>query len=404
LNLEWIPDAIISLMKRFDQAGYELVLVGGAVRSYYAGEVPKDWDLSTSATPEDMVDLSEEWGMRTIPTGIRHGTLTWIVAGYHLEITTYRVEGTYEGYRRPLEMTFTDNVYQDLARRDFTMNAMAVHAHMGLLDPFGGRQDLQRGVLRAVGDPKIRLAEDALRSFRAIRFASRYGMHVDPMLREALNTEGGKVRFLSGERVKQELDLILASDQWQAGVAGLLEFRLLKDWIPVWSHLHHDDILAGRWKLKTPVTRFAMLMLLADAEVEESDWDLVRLRASKEERKTIHQMLTHDPRVKRAFINDYEVRKLIRQLGKAWVEPYLKLYEVWHGHTEEGRVMLRVLREDPVLEIRDLAISGRDLIDLGLTSGPNVGRWLKACLDLVMKDPDKNTRDALLAYVKKEVG
>lgn len=404
MNLEWIPDSILALMKRFDQAGYELVLVGGAVRSFYAGERPKDWDLSTDATPDEMLALSRAWGIRTIPTGIRHGTLTWVVAGYHLEITTYRVEGTYEGYRRPLEMTFTKELEKDLARRDFTMNAMAFHAKKGLLDPFGGRKDLQRGVLRAVGDPRIRLAEDVLRSFRAIRFASRYGLRLDPDLRAALESEGEKVRFLSGERVKQELDLILTSDSWQVGVAGLLEFRLLKDWIPVWSHLHHDTVMKAEWKVSHHMARFALLMLMTDVELEESDWDLVRLRAGNVERKAVAKLLIQDPRVRHPIREPYEARKLIQKIGKKWVLPYLELYTVWHGETAEAGILQRELKQDPPVDIRELAIRGRDLIDLGLEPGPKIGEWLKQCLEAVVLEPEKNTREDLLAFIKERVG
>lgn len=404
MNLEWIPDSILALMKRFDQAGYELVLVGGAVRSFYAGERPKDWDLSTDATPDEMLALSQAWGIRTIPTGIRHGTLTWVVAGYHLEITTYRVEGTYEGYRRPLEMTFTKVLEADLARRDFTMNAMAFHAQKGLMDPFGGRKDLQRGVLRAVGDPRIRLAEDVLRSFRAIRFASRYGLRLDPDLRAALESEGEKVRFLSGERVKQELDLILTSDSWQVGVAGLLEFRLLKDWIPVWSHLHHDTIMKADWKVSHHMARFALLMLMTDVELEESDWDLVRLRAGNVERKAIAKLLIQDPRVRHPVTEPYEARQLIQKIGKKWVLPYLELYTVWHGETAEADILKRELEQDPPVDIRELAIRGRDLIDLGLQPGPKIGEWLKLCLEAVVLEPKKNTREDLLTFIKERVG
>lgn len=404
MNLEWIPDSILALMKRFDQAGYELVLVGGAVRSFYAGERPKDWDLSTDATPDEMLELSRIWGFRTIPTGIQHGTITWIVSGYHLEITTYRVEGTYEGYRRPLEMTFTKELQEDLARRDFTMNAMAFHAKEGLLDPFGGRKDLQRGVLRAVGDPKIRLAEDVLRSFRAIRFASRYGLRLDPELRNALESEGEKVRYLSGERVKQELDLIMTSDAWQVGVAGLLEFRLLKDWIPVWSHLHQDTILSAKWKVTHHMTRFALLMLMTDVELEESDWDLVRLRAGNVERRAIEKLLRHDPRVKHPITEEYEARKLIQSVGKKWISPYLELYAVWHGETREAELIEHVLEENPVVDIRELAVRGSDLLELGLKPGPGIGDWLKQCLEEVVRDPEMNTRESLIAFIQERVG
>jgi tRNA nucleotidyltransferase (CCA-adding enzyme) len=401
LKFEELPQKIRELMEEFDRAGYELVVVGGAVRSFFAGEEPTDWDLSTSATPEEMLSLSKEKGIRTIPTGIQHGTLTWIVDGLHLEITTYRIEGTYEGYRRPLEMTFTKDLNRDLARRDFTMNAMAYDYKKGLLDPFGGRADFHKKILRAVGDPKIRLAEDALRSFRAVRFATRYGLVLDQKLQEALESEGEKVRHLSGERIKQELDQILEMEAWKSGVSGLLKFRLLRDWIPVWSHLYGEELINQPMAVSGRLTRFAALMLLSDAELEESDWALVRLRASKEERKRMRSLLTHDPRIKRPIQTAYEARRLVLSLGKPILDPWLDLYRNWQGETEEARLIRRVAGDGSVLELKELAIDGRDLIELGFCPGPQLGELLEICLDLVLQSPEKNTKEVLLAAIKK---
>ncbi len=404
MNAEWLPSRILELMKRFDQAGYELVVVGGAVRSFYVGEEPTDWDLSTSATPDEMVGLSREWGIRTIPTGIQHGTMTWVVDGLHLEITTYRIEGTYEGYRRPLEMTFTKDLNLDLARRDFTMNAMAYSYKTGMIDLFGGREDFRDKILRAVGDPKIRLAEDALRSFRAVRFATRYGLAIDEKLSLALSSEGEKVRHLSGERVKQELDLILELEEWKSGVAGLIKYRLLRDWIPVWSHLYEEKLIHRPLVVPGRLARFAALMLLSDAEMEESDWTLVRLRASREEQKIMQSLLAHDPRVKRPIETAYEARRFALGLGNQVLGIWLDLYRVWQGETTEARLVMEVAGDGSVLELKDLAIGGHDLIEMGVRPGPLVGELLAICLDLVLQSPENNRRDVLLATIKKRIG
>lgn len=404
MKAEWLPIRILELMKQFDQAGYELVVVGGAVRSFYVGEEPTDWDLSTSATPDEMLNLSREWGIRTIPTGMKHGTLTWLVDGLHLEITTYRIEGSYEGYRRPLEMTFTKDLKLDLARRDFTMNAMAYSYKRGMIDPFGGREDFQKKILRAVGDPKIRLAEDALRSFRAVRFATRYGLAIDERLSLALSSEGEKVRHLSGERIKQELDLILELEEWKSGVAGLIKYRLLRDWIPVWSHLYEKELIHQPLEVSGRLARYAALMLLSDAEMEESDWSLVRLRASREEQKIMHSLLAHDPRVRRSIETAYEARRLVLSMGNQVLGPWLDLYRVWQGETVEARLVVEVAGDGSVLELKDLAIGGHDLIEMGVRPGPLVGELLAICLDLVLQSPENNKRDVLLATIKKRIG
>jgi tRNA nucleotidyltransferase (CCA-adding enzyme) len=404
LKSDWLPKSIRELMENFDHAGYELVVVGGAIRSFFIGEKPTDWDLSTSATPDEMLELSKLWGIRTIPTGIQHGTLTWIVEGLHLEITTYRIEGTYEGYRRPLEMTFTRDLKQDLARRDFTMNAMAYDLQKGIIDPFGGREDFQKKILRAVGDPKIRLAEDALRSFRAIRFATRYGLVLDQRLEEALDLEGEKVRHLSGERIKQELDLILEMEDWKSGVSGLLKFRLLRDWIPVWSHLYEKEIIDQPMELSERFARFASLMLESDAEPEESDWALVRLRASRKEREMIGSLLVHDPRVKRPIKTAYEARCLVRSLGVLGVEAWLELYSIWQGETEEAILIRQVAGDGTVAELKDLAIGGDDLINMGIQPGRKIGELLMNCLDFVLQSPANNDKEKLQAQIKKWIG
>ena len=404
MKFDHLPHGIRKLMEEFDGAGYELVVVGGAVRSNFIGEEPTDWDLSTSATPDEMLILSKRWEIRTIPTGIQHGTLTWIVDGLHLEITTYRIEGSYEGYRKPLEMTFTKDLNRDLARRDFTMNAMAYGLKKGIVDPFGGQADFHKKVLRAVGDPKIRLAEDALRSFRAIRFATRYGLALDQKLEEALDLEGEKVRHLSGERIKQELDLILEMEAWKSGVSGLLKFRLLRDWIPVWSHLYKEEIIHQSLDVSGRLARFAALMLLSDAEAEESDWALVRLRASREERKRMQSLLNHDPRVKRPIQTAYEARCLVRSLGKPVVEPWLALYRTWQGETEEATLVTQVAKDGSVAELKDLSIDGRDLIEMGVEPGRQLGDLLLICLDLVLQSPENNNKENLQAEIKKRIG
>ena len=273
-----IPASVCGIIGRLNHAGYEAWAVGGCVRDSLLGRTPHDWDLCTSALPEQVAEVFR--GERLLPTGLAHGTQTLLEDGKPYEITTYRVELGYSDGRHPDAVAFTPSLTEDLARRDFTVNAMACHPTLGLADPFGGQADLQAGVLRAVGDPEQRFSEDALRILRALRFAAVYGLAVEEHTARAARTLAPRLALVSRERVTQELWKLLAAPDGAAAARVLRQFpEVVREILPelapcmgfdqhsawhqydVWEHqLHAMEAVQANTPEELPLLRLAALI------------------------------------------------------------------------------------------------------------------------------------------------
>ena len=203
-----MPQAVKEIIERLESAGYEAFAVGGCVRDAVLGRVPADWDITTSAMPEEVKGLFS----RTIDTGIQHGTVTVMKDHVGYEVTTYRIDGEYEDARHPKEVSFTSNLVEDLKRRDFTINAMAYNDRVGIVDEFDGIEDLEKGIIRCVGEAKDRFGEDALRMLRAVRFSAQLGFKIDETTKEAINELAPNLEKISAERIQAELVKLLVSD------------------------------------------------------------------------------------------------------------------------------------------------------------------------------------------------
>ena len=219
-----IPPKVDRILKTLEKAGFEAYAVGGCVRDRVLSDTPDDWDITTSAKPKQVKSLFH----RTIDTGLQHGTVTVLLDKEGFEVTTYRVDGVYEDGRHPKDVTFTASLEEDLKRRDFTINAMAYNPKQGLVDPFGGLGDLEKKVIRCVGDPKERFSEDALRILRAVRFSAKLGFSIDPATENALSLLAPNLEKVSAERIQVELVKLLISDHpdylrtaWRAGVTKI---------------------------------------------------------------------------------------------------------------------------------------------------------------------------------------
>ena len=204
-----LPEDVNYIICQLETAGYEAYAVGGCVRDSLLGRKPDDWDITTSATPVQVKDVFR----RTINTGIQHGTVTVMIAGQGYEVTTYRIDGEYEDSRHPKEVTFTANLVEDLKRRDFTINAMAYNESSGLIDAFGGLEDLHNGVVRCVGSPKERFCEDALRIMRAVRFSAQLGFTIEPQTQRAICNLAPTLVHKIEDRLQTDLVMILISPQ-----------------------------------------------------------------------------------------------------------------------------------------------------------------------------------------------
>ena len=433
-----LPAHAARAIAQLEDAGFETWAVGGCVRDSLRGAAPHDWDLCTAARPEQMQAVFA--GKRVLETGAKHGTLTLLTDDGPLEITTFRADGGYSDGRHPDGVRFVAHIEDDLARRDFTVGAMAWHPERGLCDPFGGLDDLQEGVLRAVGDPDARFQEDALRILRAVRFASQLGFAVEPKTAAAMRRQLARLDCVAAERVRAELTGLLCGRFAQR---ALLAFRdvigyVLPELTPMFDcdqqNPHHKydvwehSVRAAGQVPAEPALRWAMLLhdcgKPACKTVDErgvghfyghpkashaiAEPLLHRLRFSAEE--TGHILLLVEQHDRPLGDSPKLVRRRLCQIGKARFRDLLALKKgdaVGQGtHPEDvawlcgiAQLLEEVLAADACFSLRQLAVNGDDMVSLGL-SGPAVGEMLRALLDAVIDGQADNTRDALLLHAR----
>lgn len=433
-----IPSPAAAILRRLERAGYEAWLVGGCVRDALLGLSPQDWDVCTSALPEETAAALHGW--KILPTGLRHGTVTVVLEGSPWEVTTYRADGPYADHRHPAAVTFLSRVEGDLARRDFTINAMAYDPARGLIDPYGGRQDLAAGLLRCVGEPARRFEEDALRMLRAARFCAQKGLVAEPATAAAVLAGRQGLRAVSAERVLAELTQLLCG-AWAEG--ALLAFgELLAVPIPELAPLfgfaqqnpHHDrDVWAHTAAVvggtpPQPALRWAALLHdigkpacftqdqngvghfygHAQKSCELAGALLRRLRMDTATRGRVLALVQyHDLPL---APDKKQLRRLLNRLGGE--EPLRQLIALHRADTMgqapccQGRLALydqteaalaELLAGDACFSLKDLAVNGRDMAALGL-AGREIGGALRACLDAVLEGGLPNEREALLGY------
>ena len=385
-------------------AGHSAYLVGGCVRDALAGRAPQDWDICTSALPEQVTAL---FGAdRCIPTGLRHGTVTVKMGGGLYEVTTFRTEGGYADGRHPDSVAFVADVRADLARRDFTINAMAYNEAEGLVDPFGGREDLlTRRVVRAVGDPAARFAEDGLRILRLYRFGAREELALDPATAAAAVACRERLGCVSAERVWQELSKLLAARRPGPWMPWAILHALLPE-LPALEEAAYAAVLRAVDALPPdPLTRLAAL--LAPAGAEGAARAVARLRCSRAESGVVCALvgecglsLTADP-------PRLQARRLLARLGPDLARRLLALRAAQTGDAGFDRVAAAaeaLLAEGACIRAGQLAVNGRDLLAAGVPPGPAVGRALDALLAQVTEERLPNERAALLGWLAAQRG
>lgn len=436
-----IPQDVLDIINEINKAGYEAYIVGGCVRDFLLKKEPNDWDITTSAKPEVVKSLFA----RTIDTGIKHGTVTVMKKGCGYEVTTYRIDGEYEDARHPKEVTFTTSLVEDLKRRDFTINAMAYHPEIGLVDEFEGFQDLQNGIIRAVGVASERFTEDALRMMRAIRFAAQLGYEIEANTFDAIKALAPNLSHVSAERIQVELCKLLVSDHPEK-FRLFYETGLTKYFLPEFDkameteqHNPHHMYTVGEHMLKAvteirgdKILRLSMLLhdiakpncLTTDEKgidhfyghpavgAEMVEQILKRLRFDNETiRMTMGYTLNHDRQID---TNPRAMRKAINKVGEAFFPDLfdVKLADTLAQSTyqrEEKLANIAKLREvyAEVMEahqcfsMKDLAVKGKDLIEAGIEPGKQMGDILKQMLEDVLEDPEHNTREYLLTHYLK---
>ena len=396
-----MDEGAAELLDTLHRAGYAAYVVGGCVRDSLLGLTPHDWDLCTSALPQQGMELFGE--EKCIPTGLQHGTVTVKQGGRLYEITTFRTEGAYTDGRHPDEVHFVPDVREDLARRDFTINAMAYNAKEGLVDPFGGQADLQSGILRAVGVPHQRFTEDALRILRLYRFAARFGFAIDPPTVQAAQELCAHLDCVSVERIEEELAKLLSAP----APAAYLDEKILGVVLPELSPEALaaakpvvDACPAGEQAL--PVRLAALLLSLGEDGIRRT---LRRLRCSnaciEETAVLVREAVPGVP----VSLNIY-ARRLLGKYNLCTVQRLAALGTALQPEHAADFAALSELAEqldaDGVCcRVSQLAVNGRDLMAAGVPAGPGIRKVLEALLDGVIREEYPNERQALLAAVQQ---
>ena len=442
-----LPAPVSDLLGRLTRAGFSAYAVGGCVRDSLLGFEPHDWDICTSALPDQMQEVFRDF--RTVETGLKHGTLTVVVDHVPYEVTTYRVDGDYTDHRHPDSVVFVDDLVKDLARRDFTVNAMAWSPETGLQDPFDGQLDLSAQLIRCVGEPEQRFKEDALRVLRALRFAAVYDFAIEPDTASALRKKAPDLKMVAGERIREELLKLLCG---KAAGRILREFpEVLAEIIPEirpmigydqQNHHHSYDlwehtVRAVEGVPADPVLRLTMLLhdtgkpaVRTTDEKGEGHYfghPKVSEEIARKTAKTLkldnrfHDRLCtlvrhHDTplRTQGGAINT-DRSFLLRRLNKYGEEDLRALFLIHcadrtatgYSSAEREQARLRdrmasldaLLAEQPCFTLKNLAVNGRDLTALGL-KGKAVGDALQSLLEAVMDGLVPNEKEALLHHLK----
>ena len=397
-----------ALLNALHAAGYAAFAVGGCVRDSLLGRTAHDWDLCTSALPQQVMELFG--AEQCIPTGLQHGTVSIKYGGRLYETTTFRTEGSYTDGRHPDAVQFVPDVREDLARRDFTINAMAYNEAEGLVDPFGGQKDLQNGLLRAVGEPQQRFTEDALRILRLYRFAARFGFALDAATARAARQLAPHLDCISAERIQEELAKLLAAPQPGAYLEPAVLAVVLPELTPAALDAAKpvvDACPTGEKNL--PVRWAALLRSLGESATRRV---LKRLRCSNaciEEtavlvRETAGQGVSEEKAS--AHPGDIHIRQLLGRYGLRTVERLCALCAALHPQNAPDCALAaqraRQLEADGVCcRVSQLAVNGRDLMAAGIPAGPALRRVLEALLDGVIRAEYPNEKPVLLAAAQK---
>ena len=431
-----IPAGAEQILHRLEEKGFEAYVVGGCVRDSLLGREPHDWDITTSATPQQVKKIFP----RTVDTGLKHGTVTVLLDREPYEVTTYRIDGEYLDGRHPSGVTFTRSLREDLQRRDFTINAMAYSDSRGLQDCFGGLEDLEKGMIRAVGDPMKRFGEDALRIMRAVRFAAQLGYAVEEETLRAMKALAPTLSRVSAERIAAELEKLLVSPHpemirmaWECGITAVVLPEFDRCMETTQNNPHHcysvgehtiHSLLQAR---QDRVLRLTMLLhdfgkpackTTDDKGIDHfyghpeksaglADRILRRLKYDNDTRKAVVRLVrSHDRKV---WLTKPGVRKAVMEIGEDLFPLFLEvkdadlyaqsLYqrqEKVEEMAEIRRLYAQILEAGDCLSLRDLAVSGDDLIAAGMQPGKELGRVLQDMLRDVVDVPAHNDRDYLL--------
>lgn len=439
-----LPTSVLKVFEILDKYNEDVFLVGGCVRDIFLNRKPKDYDFASSARPQDMIKIFNENNIKTYPTGIDYGTITVLISGDSFEITTFRSDGDYSDGRRPSVVEFSRSIDEDLKRRDFTMNALALNPKSGVIDNHNGIQDLQNGIIKAVGNAEKRLKEDFLRAFRAVRFANQLDMDIENTVRLSIENNSELVKNISNERISEELNKTLTSGN-DLKYVELLSI-LLKNMLPEFyesfntpqNHPYHAYNV-GRHTVKVinnidNTLELKLVALLHDMGkpecrfTDEEGVDHFYGHNKASEKITIRFLkdlkysndiidrvkvlvYNHDRQIEPTKVS---VKRVLNKFGEDIFLDLLKMKKAdIHGQNPEHIDRLKnidelkniyeeIIEEEQCFSLKDLVLNGNDIINLGVNKGKEIGDILDILLEKVMDNPELNNKKDLTTIVKME--
>lgn len=401
-----LSDDVKFIIKTLMERGHEAYIVGGCVRDSILKRKINDWDMTTSAEPEKVVELFD----KVILTGIKHGTVTVVLNNNHYEITTFRNDGEYDDNRHPIKVEYVKTLREDLARRDFTINAMAYNEECGLQDYFGGISDLNNKIIRTVGNPVLRFNEDALRMLRAVRFSAQLGFEIDNSTFKAIKEVSHNIGTISKERIRDELNKIILSD---AVKFETLRSSNLSDYIiPELNNISYTRLLQVDSVRKTIHLRLAILLM--DLGENSAISILKRFKYDNNTIKNVSLLIKY----KNYDLNDIiNIKKLLNIIGENLVYDLIDIKKseiIFHADDKKDcklsllnksrEKISDIIKNNECYSLKQMKIDGRDLIELGYVKGKKIGEVLNYLLDIVIQDPELNNKKRLTEVAKGMIG
>ena len=396
-----IPLPVLTIIKTLNDHDHQAFAVGGCVRDMYLGIEPNDWDIATSALPGQVKQIFP----KTFDTGIEHGTVTVLFGKSGYEVTTYRIDGEYLDNRRPAEVVFTDNLTEDVKRRDFTINAMAYHPETGLVDPFGGLDDINNKIIRCVGDPNDRFKEDGLRMIRAVRFAAVTGFEIEKKTRNAIYNNAGLIQNISKERIRDEFVKIVTAGN-PRHLSVLADSRLagyiskeFGDYLTQQSVEIINDLLKCDKSLVLCFSIFFRFLSTEDVKkmMRFFRFDNITIKYVSVRIAWLDKLIDND---------DYSVRKTLSIIGQTALDDILYLKKIVNSETSKQIAALndkknRVIRNADCISLKSLAVTGADILEHTEYRGKQIGDVLAYLLEIVLRNPDKNNKEELIKFARK---
>lgn len=402
-----LPPKVRYIINKIYQNNYEAYIVGGCVRDAILGFEPNDYDITTSASPNTIQEIFKDF--KCIETGIEHGTVSVLMEDEIFEITTYRIEGEYKDHRRPDKVDFTDRLEEDLKRRDFTINAMAYNEKKGLIDLFGGKEDLNNKIIKTVGNPYDRFNEDGLRMIRAIRFSSKLNFTIEKETLKAIYDKSFIINNISLERITDEFTKIILSDKPE-NIKYLFETKLLKylnisneDNIDKLTQFYNEIIILNKIN-KNLEKRLALLDYIVEKNNINCKSFCNELIYSKKVIKNHNIILTLLKNIEIDHLNKVEIKKILSEVDRNLLEEYLDISGIIYDKEKKVDEIIDILSEieenNECYIIKNLKVNGRDIMSLGYKN-KEVGEVLNYLLEIVIEDYTLNKKDVLIKKIKE---